>query len=65
MARILKKYEDLFIFASIIELFFAREIICFLGFYLQICINQIYAFEYERLYNTKMFGKMFHIRRWK
>ena len=48
MARILKnnfkKYEDLYIFACIIELFFVREFICFGGFfYLQICINQMYA----------------------
>ena len=62
MARILKKNEDLFIFASIIELFFVREIICFSGF---LSTDYMQMFEYESLYNTKMFGKTFHMRRWK
>ena len=40
MGRIFKKFEDLYIFASLIEIFFVREY-AFGGFYLQICINQI------------------------
>ena len=70
MSRIFKKYEDLYSTFSQVKLnnFLWGKLYAFwCFFYLQICINQIYMqmFEYESLYNTKMFGKTFHIRRWK
>ena len=62
MTRIFKKHEDLYIFANIIELFFVRKIKCFLVF-LSTDLHESNICIY--LYNTKMFGKTFHIRRWK